>query len=67
MKKIKELIESGVVGKVETVQAMEQAMIGDTQKAKNYAKLLACQAKLLADLPLEDPAAYSDLVCSLMQ
>ena len=49
------------------VQAMEKAMLGDTQKAKDYAKLLMCQAKLLADLPLEDPAEYTALVCKLMQ
>ena len=49
------------------VQAMEKAMLGDTQKAKDYAKLLLCQAKLLADLPLEDPAEYTALVCKLMQ
>ena len=48
------------------VQAMEKAMLGDTQKAKDYAKLLLCQAKLLADLPLEDPAEYTALVCKLM-
>ena len=48
------------------VQAMEKAMIGNTEKAKDYAKLLACQAKLLADLPLEDPAEYTALVCKLM-
>ena len=49
------------------VQAMQNAMIGDTQKAKDYAALLCAQAKLLADLPLEDPAAYTALVCKLMQ
>ena len=49
------------------VQAMEKAMVGNTEKAKDYAKLLCCQAQLLADLPLEDPAAYTELVCKLMQ
>ena len=49
------------------VQAMEKAMLGNTEKAKDYAKLLCCQAKLLADLPLEDPAEYTALVCKLMQ
>ena len=49
------------------VLAMEQAMIGDTQKAKDYAKLLYAQALLLADLPLSDPAEYTRLVCNLMQ
>ncbi len=48
------------------VQAMEKAMLGDTEKAKSYAKLLCCQAQLLADLPLEDPAEYTALVCKLM-
>ena len=49
------------------VQAMEKAMVGDTQKAKEYAQLLHGQALLLADLPMEDPAAYTELVCKLMK
>ncbi len=49
------------------VQAMQSAMIGDTQKAKDYAELLRCQALLMADLPLEDPVAYTNLVCKLMK
>ena len=49
------------------VKAMQKAMVADTQKAKDYAQLLCCQAQLMADLPLEDPAAYTQLVCKLMQ
>ena len=49
------------------VQAMQSAMIGDTQKAKDYASLLYAQAQLLADLPLADPMAYTELVCKLMK
>ena len=49
------------------VVAMQTAMVGDTQKAKDYAQLLYCQAQLMADLPLEDPAAYTALVCKLMK
>jgi len=49
------------------VQAMEKAMVGDTQKAKEYAKLLHGQALLLADLPLTDPVGYAELVCKLMK
>ena len=49
------------------VQAMQSALVGDTQKAKDYAKLLYCQALLLADLPLEDPAEFARLVCALMK
>jgi len=39
---------------------------GDTEKVEKYAKLLYSQALLLADLPLEDVAEYSKLVCELM-
>ena len=49
------------------VKAMQAAMIGDTQKAKDYAALLYAQAQLLADLPLNDPMAYTELVCKLMK
>ncbi len=46
--------------------ALQKAMESDPEKAKKYAELLYCQALLIADLPLEDPSAYTDLVCSLM-
>ena len=49
------------------VKAMQTAMVGDTQKAKEYAQLLHGQALLMADLPLEDPVAYTELVCKLMK
>lgn len=39
---------------------------GDKDTVSKYAKLLYGQALLLADLPLEDPAEYAQLVCSLM-
>ena len=39
---------------------------GDKELVAKYAKLLYAQALLLADLPLEDPAEYTELVCSLM-
>ena len=48
------------------VKALIHAMTTDTLKAKDYAQLLCCQAQLMADLPLEDPAAYTELVCKLM-
>jgi len=38
---------------------------GDTDKAAKYTQLLYAQALLIADLPLEDTAAYTELVCSL--
>ena len=51
----------------EAVKAMEAAMVGDTQKAKDYVNLLYGQALLMADLPLEDPAEFGRLVCKLMK
>ena len=51
----------------EAVKAMQKAMVSDTQKAKDYASLLYAQAMLMAELPLEDPVAYTELVCKLMK
>lgn len=48
------------------VKALQTAMTEDPVKAKDYAQLLCCQAQLMAELPLEDPVAYTDLVCRLM-
>ena len=50
----------------EAVKAMEKAMTEDVLKAKDYAELLMYQAQLMAELPLEDPYAYTELVCRLM-
>ena len=46
--------------------ALQQAVETDKDKAAKYAKLLYAQAQLIAGLPLEDPAGYTELVCSLM-
>ena len=51
----------------EAVKALEKAMTEDTLKAKDYAELLMYQAQLMAELPLEDPYAYTELVCRLMK
>ena len=51
----------------EAVKAMEKAMTEDALKAKDYAQLLMYQAQLMAELPLEDPYAYTELVCKLMK
>ena len=48
-------------------QALETAVTADPEKAKKYATLLYDQALLIAGLPLEDPAGYTDLVCELMK
>jgi len=51
----------------EAVKALEKAMTEDAIKAKDYAGILMYQAMLMADLPIEDPAAYTELVCKLMK
>ncbi len=51
----------------EAVKAMEAAMTSDPIKAKDYAQLLCYQAQLMAELTLEDPVAYTELVCKLMK
>ena len=50
----------------DAVKAMVNAMTADPLKAKDYAMLLMYQAQLMAELPLEDPVAYTELVCKLM-
>ena len=50
----------------EAVKALQNTMTSDPVLAKDYAQLLYCQALLLAELPLEDPAAYTELVCKLL-
>ena len=51
----------------EAVKAMQRVMTEDPVLAKDYAQLLCCQAQLMAQLPLDDPFAYSELVCRLMK
>ena len=45
----------------------EAALEAVGQAAETYAKLLFAQALLIADLPLDNPTEYTDLVCGLMK
>ena len=45
----------------------ETARIAEPEKAKKYAQILYNQACLIAGLPIDDPSAYTDLLCSLWQ
>ncbi len=45
--------------------ALETARIIDPERAKKYAEILYNQACLIAGLPIENPSAYTDLLCSL--
>ena len=47
--------------------ALKAALDGDDrERAAKYVQVLYHQALLIAGLPIEDPAAYTELVCSLM-
>ena len=45
--------------------ALQQAFAADKDKAAKLTKILLAQAKLIADIPLDDPSAYAELVCGL--
>jgi len=45
--------------------ALQSAYADDHEKAAKLAKILLAQAKLIADIPLDDPGAYAELVCGL--
>ena len=52
----------------QAVQALRRAVeAGDTELAGKYARLLYGQALLLADLPMEEPVEFAELVCQLMK
>ena len=51
----------------DAVKALQNAMVSDPLLAHDYAALLMYQAQLMADLPIEDPVAYTELVCKLMK
>ncbi len=46
-------------------EALRQAYADDRERAAKLAKILLCQAKLVADIPLDDPGEYTELVCEL--
>ncbi len=46
-------------------EALRRAYGEDKDKAAKLAKILLCQAKLIADIPLDDPSEYTELVCEL--
>ena len=46
--------------------ALARAVAEDPEKARKYAELLYDQALIIAGIPVEDSARYTELVCSLM-
>ena len=51
----------------DTVRQLQQTMTADPVKAKDLAQLLCYQAQLMAQLPIDDPYAYTELVCKLVK
>ena len=50
----------------DALQALRALLPENEEKAAGYAPVLYAQGLILADLPIEDAAAYTDLVCGLM-
>ena len=46
--------------------ALQVAVAQDQERAKKYCKILYDQALLMADLPLDNPTEYTDLICSML-
>ena len=51
----------------DTVRLLQTIMTEDPVKARDIAQLLCYQAQLMAQLPIDDPYAYTDLVCRLVK
>ena len=50
----------------EAVKKIQRLMTDDPLRAKDYAQVLCYQAQLMAELTIDDPVAYTELVCRLM-
>ena len=48
------------------VKKLKGLITEDPEKAKQYAQVLYAQGLILADLPIEDAQAYTDMICSLL-
>ena len=48
------------------VQKLKGMIGSDPEKAKQYVQVLYAQGLILADLPIEDAQAYTDLICGLL-
>jgi molecular chaperone HtpG len=48
------------------VQKLKTLITQEPEKAKQYAQVLYAQGLILADLPIEDAQAYTDLICGLL-
>lgn len=46
--------------------SLKQAWETDKEKAKKYAEILYYQSLIIADMPVDNPSHFADLVCDLM-
>ena len=46
-------------------RSLEESIESDKEKAAKMVKIMYGQASIMADIPLDDPIAYSDLVLSM--
>jgi len=51
----------------DAVKSLQIAMATEPEKAEDYTMLLYSSACLMADLPVDDPVAFTNLVCKLMK
>jgi len=61
--KAKRVLE--INGSHPAISSLDTAIGANPERAKAMAKILLAQAALIADLPLDDPAEYTNLVCGL--
>ena len=61
--KAKRILE--INGSHPAISSLDTAIGANPERAKAMAKILLAQAALIADLPLDDPAEYTNLVCGL--
>lgn len=54
-------------GNHESFAALKAAFENDKEKAAKFAKIYLAQAKLIAGLEIDNPAEYTDMICSLMK
>ncbi len=47
--------------------SLQENVTSDPEKAKKIISILYTQALLMANLPIENPSEYTDLVCELLQ
>jgi len=48
-----------------SIEKVREAFVSDKKRCADMTKVLFGQASLIAGMPIDDPAEYTELVCSL--